>query len=166
MACRHRFLGLVSGRVPVLVSGLGLGVLLLGACSSSGTTPEPDLTVPRDLRVSAGNTNVGRACDDTRLCPSVNGARIRCAVAVEQDLVGFCAPPCASNEDCDVDLPGLSLCTQMNNSGKSECVLFCEPTTRRCPQNWTCVAAQGYSICRPPQDPLQGADLTSTPRDM
>lgn len=139
-----------------------LSLLAAPSACNTGKIDDPnDLSVAIDLRRSPGNLLIGLVCDDTRACPAQSGTALRCAVAQQDDRVGFCAVPCTSDTDCDTVLPGRTLCTRMVNTNRSECVIFCG-ANRACPTGWSCIGSQGYNICQPPQTT---PDM-STPADM
>ena len=142
---------------PVLGLGLAAVALMLGACDTNvGMQAGADMRETFDLRTGPGNEVLGTVCDDTRTCKPDprNQEAVRCATIVEFDQVGTCAPSCSSDKDCDSVLPGLPFCAAMS-AGKQECVMFCDKDKRisglECPSGWTCVSAQNYRICRPPQ---------------
>lgn len=123
-----------------------------------------DLRPPPDLRMNPGNPAVGQACYDTMPCPDVGGKSTRCAVVLQNDPVGVCAPSCSSNADCDSAMPGKPFCTEMPLQKGPECVLFCNVVRKDdgsqvkiCPPGWTCqdipgvAGGPGYEVCRPPQ---------------
>lgn len=147
------------GASRLFLSTLGLLCAALCACST-GMLPGDgaDLSVVLDLRQSPGNPLIGQVCDDTRKCPASGGATLRCAVAQQNDAVGFCAVPCTSDTECDTVLPGRSLCTRMVNANRSECVIFCG-ANRTCPTGWSCIGAQGFNLCQPPQAPPVPPDM-------
>lgn len=135
------------------LAGLGLAAVLLVGCQGSTTNNDPNFR-PVDSRRSLGNPLVGQICDDRSPCPADGqGNTVRCATVRQFDAVGFCAPQCKTDADCDTQAPGLARCTNMN--GRAECVLFCDrnyvQTSKLCPDGWTCEPIQSYYTCVPPQ---------------
>ena len=136
-------------------------LLLLSACQGTTTNGNADMTVI-DARRSQGNESIGKVCDDRNLCAKdAKGNDVRCASARPFDAVGFCAPSCTVNADCDTGLPGIGACANMG--GKSECVLFCDRqhlnTKKDCPTDWTCELVQNFYTCVPPQTRLSAPDM-------
>lgn len=136
-------------------------LLVCGACTGGTFDNGPALRT--DARRSAGNMIVGTLCDDRYLCPKdAAGTAPRCATARQNDTVGFCAPSCQTDSDCDAALPGLSVCSSMGG-GANECLLFCDRqrlnTSKECPENWTCEVVQTYYLCVPPQTRLPTPDM-------
>ena len=88
---------------------------------------------------------------------------MRCVAPPPYDTVGFCAPTCSTDSDCDTYLPGLAKCTNMGSA--PECVLFCDQqhvnTSKVCPDKWSCQVVNGpqqaFYMCIPPQTPLPAA---------
>lgn len=149
-----------------------LALSLLGACDT-GTQmgAQADLRTIPDMRTGPGNVAVGVACQTVeRPCPTdpKTMAAARCATIVDLDHFGACAPRCDPNNkvlvdtavgvyerwpDCDTVQPGDVKCVNMG-AGGAECVIICDRKKllgRECPQGWSCVASQGFYLCRPPQ---------------
>lgn len=149
--------------VALLTGGLGvaLSLFLIGGqlgCQGSTTNNDNNFR-PVDSRRSLGNALVGTTCNDRNPCAKDDqGVQPRCATAHQFDAVGFCAPECKTDADCDTTAPGLARCTNM--SGRAECVLFCDrnmiQTSKLCPDGWTCEAIQSYFTCVPPQSAKDG----------
>jgi hypothetical protein len=139
-------------------AGMWLVAALLSGCQGTTTNNDPNLR-PVDARRSLGNPAMGAVCNDQMPCPKdTNGNQPRCASVRQFDAVGFCAPECRTDADCDTTVPGLARCTNM--SGKAECVLFCDQnrvqTSKLCPDGWTCEPIQTYFTCVPPQRLVDG----------
>lgn len=141
-----------------LQAGMGIAAALLIGCQGTTSNTDPNLR-PVDARRSLGNPAMGAVCNDRTPCPKdTNGNSPRCASVHQFDAVGFCAPECKTDADCDTTVPGLARCTNM--SGKAECVLFCDrnmvQTSKICPDGWTCEPIQTFFTCVPPQKPADG----------
>jgi hypothetical protein len=156
---RNHFL---LGRCLALLLGtvLPAGLLVFSGCQGSTTGNDPNYH-PVDSRRSMGNPLVGALCDDQHAC--ANDSRqmpTPCVTAHLYDTVGFCAPSCSTDSDCDTYLPGLPKCTNMGSA--PECVLFCDQqhvnTSKTCPDQWSCQLVQGpqqsFYMCVPPQTRL------------
>ena len=150
----------VLGRSLGLVLGLVLALPGLTGCQGTTTANDPNYR-PVDSRRSQGNPLVGQLCDDRTTCPQDSRSMaVPCVSARRYDTVGFCAPSCATDSDCDTGLPGLAKCANMGSA--PQCVLFCDQqkvnTSKECPTNWTCQLVPGpqqaYYLCAPPQTPL------------
>jgi hypothetical protein len=153
--CRMLFFG-----AALSFMGMGMGMGAVTGCQGSTTNNDPNYH-PVDSRRSMGNPAVGALCDDKHVCaPDSKNQTPACLTAHLYDTVGFCAPACSTDSDCDTYLPGLPKCTNMGSS--PQCVLFCDQqhvnTSKACPDMWSCELVQGpqqsFYMCVPPQTQL------------